>query len=355
MKKNRASGFTLIELLIVVAILSMLIQMLLPAVQMAREAARRTQCKNNLRQMGLATLAYTNSHDAFPTGGDVFYADITNYVENGRPFGPDRQGLGWAYQIVPYLEMNEVHNLTDPASLRSIVIPLYFCPSRRRPRSYERYGQPPSVLSDYAAAHPAGYRSFTDRTAYSVPLSTDTVRQSFFGVNGNSADAVPDNIFYAGVTVRSPWRYQDKEFATNVSKPTRLAQITDGMSNTMVIGEKFIRTDWRKGGSWCDDHGWTDGWSADTMRSTGVPPRSDFDRFTFNRELFPIKIPSSEPPSARKFSRGQFFVINFGSSHSSGFNAVFADGSVHTIHYDIDPIVFNNLGDRQDGGLVNLD
>ncbi|HOM19265.1 MAG TPA: DUF1559 domain-containing protein, partial [Thermoguttaceae bacterium] len=97
-------AFTLVELLVVITIIGILISLLLPAVQSAREAARRTQCINNLKQIGLAILNHEQARREFPTGGDIPWPNIANYLTNGQPNGPAKQGLGWAYQILPYLE-----------------------------------------------------------------------------------------------------------------------------------------------------------------------------------------------------------------------------------------------------------
>ena len=117
-----------------------------------------------------------------------------------------------------------------------------------------------------------------------------------------------------------------------------LAKITDGTSNTMLVGEKFIRPDLYEGGSSSDDRGWSDGWDPDSMRSTCFPPLQDaITSLTSDDSMF------------------GFFadVPNFGSPHPGGFNCVFADGSVRTISYDIDPEVFDFLGDRQDGQVID--
>ena len=124
-------GFTLVELLVVIAIIGILVALLLPAIQAAREAARRTQCKNQLKQIGLAIQNHADTHRVFPTGGAGPHPDIANYVANGRPFGPDKQGLGWAYQILPYLEEGAIQGLTTQVQLQAAAVPLYVCPSRR--------------------------------------------------------------------------------------------------------------------------------------------------------------------------------------------------------------------------------
>ena len=129
--KRLQRGFTLVELLVVIAIIGTLVALLLPAVQAAREAARRSQCQNNLRQIGLAIQNHANSFGVFPTGGAEVNPKIEHYVANGKPFGPEKQGLGWAYQILPYLEEGTLQILVKQDELQAAAIPLYVCPSRR--------------------------------------------------------------------------------------------------------------------------------------------------------------------------------------------------------------------------------
>ncbi len=359
-------GFTLVELLVVIAIIGVLVALLLPAVQAAREAARRTQCKNQMKQMGLAALNMEGTFGFYPTGGGGILPRLYNYTEwggspgTGKPFGPKKQGLCWAYQILPYLEQGAISNLTTEEALYGAIVPLYFCPSRRAFASatlsaaFSPGEDTPHMLSDYAASTPAGYTPEPNRSPNPVPMPRGLARVAFVG----GAVPRPDR-FYAGVFARSAWRSDrnspgptqaEGSFVSGLGNPTTSGQISDGTSNTMMIGEKFVRADWYEGGSWSDDRGWTDGWAPDTIRMTGLPPRSDSDGFTYTANF-----PDDAGRSGEALnSNGQFIIYNFGSAHPGGFNAAFADGSVHTLSYDIDVFLFNNLGDRQDGNVTDL-
>ncbi len=103
-RRRNTNAFTLVELLVVIAIIGVLVSLLLPAVNAAREAARRTQCMNGTRQIGLAILNHESALSLFPSGRTVPWPKIEDYSSNGRPFGAEQQGWSWAFQILPYLE-----------------------------------------------------------------------------------------------------------------------------------------------------------------------------------------------------------------------------------------------------------
>jgi prepilin-type processing-associated H-X9-DG protein len=170
------------------------------------------------------------------------------------------------------------------------------------------------------------------------------------GQNGGVADAsAMDNQVYDGVIVRSAWRFASKTFASNVPGPTKFSRITDGTSHTFMVGEKYVRSDLYDGGSKSDDKGWTDGWDPDAMRSTCFPPFQDSDGSGFQFQ------PLNSPNDLFGIDRDVYY---FGSAHSGGFNGIFADGSVHTLTYDIDILLFNGLatragGESTDNSVVN--
>ncbi|MEO1498517.1 MAG: DUF1559 domain-containing protein [Planctomycetota bacterium] len=356
-------GFTLVELLVVIAIIGILVAMLLPAVQAAREAARRMKCSNNLKNVGLAVLNLESARGVFPTGGIRYLQNDFGLEQNlmgGVPFGPEKQGLGWAFQILPYLEEQAVHSFTTTRDLSSSVISLYVCPSRRPAAT--TFSEPFNAviaLIDYAGAVPTTHTNY-DRTAQALdvtiaePLSSATTSQwgllarSFFGhKSGGPPNA---NSVYDGVIVRTPYKDGPPDAAGNptrikvdrVTQLVSMANITDGTSKTMMVAEKYVRVDKYAGGERqnSDDRGWSDGWDADIMRVTSFAPISDSDGIGFD-PTWAGMFSDSDFPLANQWN-----VFHFGSAHPGGINAVFADGSVRTVSFDVDAELFNALGTR---------
>jgi prepilin-type N-terminal cleavage/methylation domain-containing protein/prepilin-type processing-associated H-X9-DG protein len=366
LRRHRSSvfrGFTLVELLVVIAIIGILVALLLPAIQAARESARRTQCVNNLKNIGLAIINHVDARKVFPTGGTRYLQanfELQHNIENGKPLGPDRQGLAWSYQILPYLEETATYQLTKQVDLQQVVVPIYVCPSRRQSRTAwsAAFG---SVISfmDYAGAVPCTYTNPNRTTRYDptigVPLTPATLSSlgnSFKGGTARSGAEPQDNTLYDGVIVRGPWRWQKTENGKqvgvncrNVTGLVKHADIIDGTSKTFMVAEKYVRNDNYDGSFGAvnknsDDRGWTDGFDADVMRSSCFGPMSDGDAFGFANPLAPY---FNDPPPA---VAGLDNVLHFGSPHTAGINAVYADGSVRSFNYDIDVVVFNASGSR---------
>jgi prepilin-type N-terminal cleavage/methylation domain-containing protein/prepilin-type processing-associated H-X9-DG protein len=356
------SGFTLVELLVVIAIIAILVALLLPAVNAAREAARRMQCSNNLRQIGLALQNHVSALGIFPTGGDQPNNNIANYTTGGTsspgsPNGANKQGLGWAYQILPFLEEGAVKGIVNQAQLQSSVIVGYNCPSRRSPTQRQGGGGTAPILTDYGAAQPltkpCGGQNYDISRTWPFNPSGGSYQFGRLSYWCHTNGPPRDNGIYDGVIVKTPWRVEGCTGSCQQATPTRPAvgeevrgvpkaisprKVTDGMSKTFIIGEKLVRTDKYAGGGPSDDRGWSDGWDPDTIRSTAFPPLSDSDRaICFNSN-----------PQIASYCTGEPFadVIFFGSAHAATMNAAYADGSVQTISFEVDHIIFNSAATR---------
>jgi prepilin-type N-terminal cleavage/methylation domain-containing protein/prepilin-type processing-associated H-X9-DG protein len=218
MKKGSSSqrGFTLVELLVVIAIIGVLVALLLPAVQAAREAARRSQCLNNLKQIGLGILNYESSRGELPAGAEVNYEkDCT----------PSCRGIPMYVTILPYLEGNALndnvrskllartapgwawHVITDDPELRDLAIDLYKCPSTS-------IWQSVSPRRDYAGVTGGA------RTSSRAPID---VRQPI--ARNNRGDVFSNGLFNMGIS-------------------RKLRQVIDGTSNTLAVGESISPSRW---------------------------------------------------------------------------------------------------------------
>ncbi|RIK71199.1 MAG: hypothetical protein DCC67_20405 [Planctomycetota bacterium] len=352
---SRWSGFTLVELLVVIAIIGVLVALLLPAVQAAREAARRNQCKNNVKQMMLSIQNFQTAKGVFPGGGIAPWPRINDYLTGpgGTPLGPADQGLSWAFQILPYLEGQQVYEIKNVTQMERTAVPMYYCPSRRPPT---RHPIDQTYLMDYAAAVPNRARQ-----ELATPAEGDLFfkkaanahdyggcmqsRCEFWGgkgdwpvhfadVNANNT-ANPRWVGFHGVIVRSNLKVTGaSRVKTNFYQPISFEQITDGSSNTFVLGEKFLVPSRYYSGDWHDDKGWADGWDPDTLRFTICEPQAD-------REI-----------QGREEREAGF---RFGSAHTDIMNTAFADASVRSIRYDVDIELFNSLAHRSDGAAISLE
>jgi prepilin-type N-terminal cleavage/methylation domain-containing protein/prepilin-type processing-associated H-X9-DG protein len=361
-------GFTLVELLVVIAIIGILVALLLPAIQAAREAARRTQCTNNLKNIGIALQNHVDVRKVFPTGGARYLQanfELEQNLDNGKPLPPEKSGLGWGYQLLPYIEETSAYSIQKTIDLQQVVVSIYVCPSRRAAKtSYSsQYGL--IATMDYAGACPCTDREFQRRRgvfpqydpAKYVPFSVTSLQQlasSFNGGTSTGGTEPRNNTVYDGVIVRSTWRGSSANAnapwvgdpATMVAQPVKIAKVSDGTSKTMVVSEKYIRSDnYDPNGAfhYSDDRGWSDGWDADQMRSTCFLPVRDGDGIGWDGPLLTKYFGDD-------FSSGpvgtSYNVLQFGSPHTGGINAMFADGSVRSVSFDIDVVVFNSLGTR---------
>jgi prepilin-type processing-associated H-X9-DG protein len=326
---------------------------------------------NQLKQMGLAIENHVSALGVYPTGGNGPNPDIANYTTGsrtspGQPNGPAAQGLGWAYQILSFLEQNAVKGIGTQLQLQQAAAPGYFCPSRR---SAEKVAglEGLTTLMDYAAAHPMTYRctgaglpaSDKYNIALTVPFQGATSYNEAYKAYWCGSNTQPlANAVSDGVIVRTPWKLIAPATATasargqvvsGMSPPCKPAKILDGASNTLLVSEKLVRADLYAGNitdlgtaSWSDDRGWSDGFDPDTIRSTGIQPVSDSAGLCF-------------AAATDQYCTGNNSeVFFFGSAHPTGINAVYADGSVHTISFEVDGILFNALGTRNGEETIDL-
>lgn len=357
-RRRGNAGFTLVELLVVIAIIGILVALLLPAIQAAREAARRSQCVNQLRQMIVAMHNHVSAYGAFPTGGVEPWPEIEDYASGGKPFGPEKQGLSWAFQILPFLEEGAVHNLATTDQVTTSPISQYFCPTRRR-TTRSPYAPYP-YLMDYAALTPVPSRSQIGDTTFNLLLKPTGGCSSSYGFwgsrsGGNDFNPLPSTVLktnfvkFSGVIIRSSYLVRK---GTRGAKPTDIidlsygglitpAKIVDGTSKTAVVSEKRLRpSTYMTDTEWHDDRGWSDGWDPDTLRLTICWPAQDGDTYLL--------------PNGVKASVSQEGYI-VGSAHTSIFNTAFADASVRSLSYDIDLEMFNRMGHRADGENLDLE
>ncbi len=304
-------GFTLIELLVVIAIIGILIALLLPAVQKVREAANRTQCKNNLKQIGLAFLNHATERGIFPPGGQTGNPP-PNYQSVGVPYVNEYQTGGWGFNILPYIDGDNVYrggSGKTPAECVRIAIStpnkVFFCPSRRLPTTIH-YTSPPSP-SNFLDTIPGGnvYTALCDYAASNLNKDNPAAATGIVRMTYNPDHKNPDNF-------------------------VRLSDVKNGLSNTLAVAEKRMELTKMRADIQCEDdnQGYSVGYDEDTVRYTDDPKRPP-------------------APDYQGDAKDYNDVGNqaFGSSHSGIFQAVFADGSVHSISYSISFATFKALGD----------
>ncbi len=322
---NRQSrAFTLVELLTVITIIGILISLLLPAVQAAREAARRLQCQNNLKQIALACLNHENANGFFPSDG-WGYAWVG---DPDRGSGANQPG-SWAFNILPYIDQQAFHDIGTGLDFsmkkaafmqrEQTPIAMFSCPTRRQPGTI-----------------PSGYGSTFVNMNYPPTLSRSdyAVNAGDFQVGnceGNSGPADSRSV------ASYPW--PDTSQITGISfqrSEIRTAHIIDGTSNTYLVGEKYVQADYYDNGwDYGDNEGMFDGFANNNTRFCDT----DSSR---GRNL----TPTQDQP-------GKMNYCIFGSAHFGGFNMSLCDGSVRQISYNINPTIHAHLGNRKDGQPIN--
>jgi prepilin-type N-terminal cleavage/methylation domain-containing protein/prepilin-type processing-associated H-X9-DG protein len=301
-------GFTLVELLVVIAIIGILVALLLPAVQAAREAARRMHCQNNLKQIGIAVHSFHDSRRELPPS--------RNYDHY----------CSWAFLILPHLEQINLFDGWDPAlkyyyqsdEARLTEIPTYYCPSRRKGGTnstagdsilspYESSGHVPGTVGDYACSAgygPAGVWNWINSNGAMI-----------MGYAATNPPTVPDGNYAPPGARLVTW-----------TSRTGFKSLTDGTSNTILVGEKHVRPS--RYGIAAEDGAIYNGDHPGSFSRCGGPG-----------------YPLARFPTDR-------FQVNFGSSHPGVVNFVFGDGSVRGVSVQISTDTLGRLTARNDNEVI---
>ncbi len=321
-------GFTLVELLVVIAIIGILVALLLPAVNSAREAARRIQCTNNLKQMGLALLSFHDANKAFPQG---LYTSLDGVYRE--------IGLGWATKTLPYIEEQAVYDqiasfqpsdgadpwdpgtpakaFLDATYIQGADAPIkaFICPSVSSVDLVPEFNGVRAMNTGFSTSHYKGSRGFCDRGIFSRPEELSRPDRCFADVGGNRVAII---------------RPATKRYAT------RLRDVKDGASKTIAVGESPYYDAFREWPVW--------------MGATG-----EDEAVLFKTEsIYPIncfanpKIPMDD--EAQNSVLGDDCAV---SAHVGGAMFVFVDGSVHLLSDAIELRTYEKLGDRDDGEFIN--
>lgn len=314
-------GFTLIELLVVIAIIAVLIALLLPAVQQAREAARRTQCKNHLKQWGLALHNYHDTHNRLPYG--------SMGLNNGTP---QTNNFGWHVMVLPFIEQNNLYAQFNPSlnfnnttlvngvsnySLKTATVPLFFCPSAReadRVGDSETVGgiaQVPTTVNYYGIAGAKGPRPAPATGNYSI-TGNPTANHGGVALNGL--------------------------LTRNTSK--KFGDCTDGLSNTFLVGEISAQ----------NLSGWSRSYRAWTQGS--LTANGDSATYAHKNIQWPI---SNGSGWTNNNANRLFNDVRFCSPHTGGAHFLMGDGRVIFVSQNIDFAVYQGAATADGGEATQIE
>ena len=318
-------AFTLVELLVVIAIIGLLMSLLLPAVQQVRESARDAQCCNNLKQLATGTISFEGVHRHIPGGGWAW-----NWIGEPHCGGGWAQPGGQFYNILPFIEQNALHQLTDDTKaalaantqeLMGAALPIFNCPSRRKAKQY---------------VYTQGHAFHVGRNTTSVNISA--VARGDYAGNGGS---VALNGFQPASYAKKSKGAIDKNLANfnGVFGPgSQLVaeEISDGTSTTLMYAEKYL-----------DPRGYqvSTEENAVTADNESVYIGYDRDNVRFGRN-------DNHNYHPRRDRWGLDIDLCFGGPHADCFNVVFCDTSLHLISYNVSTQIFEYLCNRQDGQMV---
>jgi prepilin-type N-terminal cleavage/methylation domain-containing protein len=319
MRPSKRRAFTLVELLVVIAIIGILVALLLPAVQAAREAARRIHCSNNLKQIGVAALLHVDTYKQYPSSG--WGAAWVGMPEMGH--GRDQPG-GWVYNILPFLEQQSLHDMgrgmTGDARLDANAqrlktpISVFTCPTRRMSRAWPIAGPSPHIRNPHDAS------------------TVDEVARACYAINAGSVMEENPPPGPNSIEEAETFAWQDTNIFNGVSyqrSRVRPRHLIDGKSSTLLVAEKYLfQDDYQTGSDKGDNESMYTGYCI------------DLNRFA-SRDL---------PPLRDSVDNGDGLNRQFGGPHAV-WNAVFCDGSTRGLAFEIDPLIHEMQANRNDSTL----
>lgn len=317
----RRAGFTLVELLVVIAIIGILVALLLPAIQAAREAARRTQCSNHLKQVALAVTNYETTERVYP---------LSHLSGSGH--------ATWLVLVMPYIEQGNYYDALDPASqywsrsddVLQTQVPSFFCPSRRSSGL--------SVSGDFRSGCSGGEQHRAGALGdYALNGGDHQAATRFWNPGGNSGIALfnPDVQLEGTCPNTKMIRWKGKR---------AVRHITDGLSNTLLCGEKYVHPDYQGHKQYGDHCYFNDDTPDSYVRRAGALNESDGHNYgivgspAFSNDVGVIARHSN----------------NFGSSHAGGVcQFALCDGSVMSLLNDVDGRMLGRLANIKDGEVIS--
>lgn len=340
---RKSFGFTLVELLVVIAIIGILVALLLPAVQSAREAARRSQCVNHLKQIGLASLNFESTFGYYPTAGMNGKVRDSGASEFKSEYSDEN--LGWTYQILPYMEQGNVADLRAvhgnsfaPNGMFAVPIPSYNCPSREERKLITPAGDV-IPLGDYCGLVASSTQEFHNRFSPGMPLVYVGYDQPFEPEEGNT--------LWTGI-IKKIGHLDSNNVFTKMGKVTT-SKVEDGTSNVILVTEKSVPvTNYTvtESSVWWEDPGYYDGADWPIMRRFGGV------RYTnIIPNVGPVVVGDGDlgDEQREQLQSGRRPERSVGSAHPGGLYAVFGDGSVRFLNDDAEGFVLEALGRRASG------
>lgn len=320
----RRSGITLIEILVVIAVIGILIALLFPAIQAARESARRITCANHLKQLSLGCQQHLESHQHFPSGGWGWH-----WVgDPDRGYGK-RQPGGWFYNVLPYIEQAPLHDLgaSQPESVKRVA-------ANERVRTPLALASCPTKRSNVLFAKPWDGLFVAINAADNDPAQNVAARSDYAANAGNQSwDEYFPGPPSLNVGDQPTFAWHDLQACNGISferSEVKAAQVRDGMSCTILLGEKYLNPE---------------------AYATGMDVADNENLYTgYNNDNFRVASWAWPPIQDRV---GYSSSFSFGSAHIGVCQFALCDGSVRSISHNIDPATYHSLGGRNDGGAVD--